>query len=83
MRRVSFAGLVAILKLAAVVSAAPTSTGSLTAVTMNVAGLPAFINNNGDGSKKENSIAIGKKFAQYNFELINVQEVSSGAESSS
>ena len=64
------------MKLAVMVSAAPTATGSLTAVTMNVAGLPAVLNGNGEGDKKQNSIEIGKKFAQYNYELINVQEVS-------
>ncbi|SOV07300.1 related to endonuclease/exonuclease/phosphatase family protein [Ustilago sp. UG-2017a] len=74
MRTRPFALLASILKLVAVVSSASTSTGSLKAVTMNVAGLPAIFNNNGDGDKKENSITIGKKFAQYNFDLINVQE---------
>ena len=73
---VPFLALASLLKLAYVVSAAPAATGSLTAVTMNVAGLPAFLNSNGDNDKKANSIAIGKKFAQYNYDLINVQEVS-------
>lgn len=77
MRRVALLALVAILKLVMIATAAPTDAGSLTAVTMNVAGLPAVLNGNGDGDKKENSIVIGKKFAQYNFDLINVQEVSS------
>ncbi|SPO26589.1 related to endonuclease/exonuclease/phosphatase family protein [Ustilago trichophora] len=71
---VPFLALASLLKLAYVVSAAPAATGSLTAVTMNVAGLPAFLNSNGDNDKKANSIAIGKKFAQYNYDLINVQE---------
>lgn len=77
MRNAFILALAALLKLATMVSSAPTSTGSLTAVTMNVAGLPAILNGNGEGDKKENSIAIGKKFAEYNYELINVQEVSS------
>lgn len=66
--------LASLLKLASLVSTAPTSLGSLTAVTMNVAGLPAFINGNGAADKKANSIMIGNKFAQYDYDLINVQE---------
>lgn len=67
--------LASLLKLATMALAAPTVSGSLTAVTMNVAGLPSILNSNGDSDKKANSIAIGKKFAQYNYNLINVQEV--------
>lgn len=66
--------LASLLKLATISLAAPTASVSLTAVTMNVAGLPSILNSNGDSDKKANSVAIGKKFAQYNYNLINVQE---------
>lgn len=66
--------LLLLVSIARSISAAPTSTGSLTALTMNVAGLPAVINGNGEGDKQTNSITIGKKFAQYDYDLINVQE---------
>lgn len=77
MRNISLLALASILKLTSLVSAAPTSAaGSLTAVTMNVAGLPAILNGNGEGDKKANSVEIGKKLAEYNYDVINVQEVS-------
>ncbi|SJX63628.1 uncharacterized protein SRS1_14380 [Sporisorium reilianum f. sp. reilianum] len=74
MRSTSLLALASLLKLASLVSTAPTSTGSLTAVTMNVAGLPAILNGNGEGDKQANSVAIGKKFVEYNYDVINVQE---------
>ena len=76
MRNVPLVVLASLLELATLVSTAPTATGSLSAVTMNVAGLPAIFNGNGEGDKKNNSIEIGKKFSQYKYDLINVQEVS-------
>lgn len=74
MRNVPFLLLASLLKLVSLASTAQAVTGSLTAVTMNVAGLPASLNGNGEGDKKANSIAIGQKFDQYGYDLINVQE---------
>ncbi|TKY85311.1 hypothetical protein EX895_005473 [Sporisorium graminicola] len=74
MRNSSLMLLASVLKLALLVSGAPTSTASLTAVTMNVAGLPAILNGNGEGDKKANSVEIGQKLSEYNYDLINLQE---------
>ncbi|KAI1381298.1 endonuclease exonuclease phosphatase family protein [Hypoxylon crocopeplum] len=42
---------------------------------MNVAGLPAFLNGNEvPGDKTTNSQTIGAKFAQYDYDIIHVQE---------
>ncbi|SNX84837.1 related to endonuclease/exonuclease/phosphatase family protein [Melanopsichium pennsylvanicum] len=74
MQKLPFLVLATLLKLATIVSATHIATGSFTAVTLNVAGLPEDLNGNGEGDKKANSITIGQKFAQYDFDIINVQE---------
>jgi hypothetical protein len=56
------------------------NSGSFDILTFNVAGLPAIINSNEvPGDKKTNTLAIGTKFAQYGYDVIHVQEVSSSA----
>ncbi|KAI1812015.1 endonuclease/Exonuclease/phosphatase [Poronia punctata] len=58
----------------ATVAAAVTS-GSFNVLSMNVAGLPAFLNNNGvPGDKKTNSELIGSKLGEYAYDLIHLQE---------
>lgn len=49
--------------------------GTFTALTFNVGGLPALINNNGVKNKTQNSLEIGSRFAKGNYGVINVQEV--------
>jgi len=64
----------ALLAPGAVCSVAPTS-GEFTALAMNVAGLPAILNDNGvPGDKAENAKTIGRKFAQYGYDVIQMQE---------
>ncbi|KAK5661337.1 hypothetical protein OQA88_11232 [Cercophora sp. LCS_1] len=49
--------------------------GTLTALTINVAGLPALLNpNDVPGSKETNAKTIGSKFAQYGYDIIHMQE---------
>jgi hypothetical protein len=66
-----------ILSLALVTSSvlgAPTS-GKLTALSFNVAGLPQILQGNDvPGDKTDNSRQIGRYFAQYDYDLIHVQE---------
>ncbi|KAJ8131739.1 hypothetical protein O1611_g1881 [Lasiodiplodia mahajangana] len=53
------------------------TSGSFNVLSMNVAGLPAFLNGNDvPGDKTTNSGVIGTKFADYGYDLIHVQEVS-------
>ncbi|KAF2675616.1 hypothetical protein K458DRAFT_437857 [Lentithecium fluviatile CBS 122367] len=55
-------------------SAAATS-GSFNALSFNVAGLPAILNNNDvPGDKTANTARIGQLFSQYNYSIIHVQE---------
>ncbi|KAI1269375.1 endonuclease/Exonuclease/phosphatase [Xylariaceae sp. FL1019] len=55
-------------------SAAATS-GSFNILSMNVAGLPAFLQSNDvPGDKTTNSGTIGSKFAEYSYDIIHVQE---------
>ncbi|KAI0397947.1 endonuclease/Exonuclease/phosphatase [Xylariaceae sp. FL0594] len=55
-------------------TAAATS-GSFNVLSMNVAGLPAILNNNDvPGNKKTNSEMIGTKFSQLGYDIIHVQE---------
>lgn len=55
---------------------AASTSGSLSVVTMNVAGLPDVLQGNDvPGNKETNSRLIGAKFAEYNYDIINVQEV--------
>lgn len=60
------------------VSAAEPQTGTFTAVSMNVDGLPTdllgFININEGGPGKEGTRAIGQKMAEYNWDIIGVSE---------
>lgn len=71
------------MKLSAVVSAALLIDGGLAAaagkfsiLSMNVAGLPAWLNNNGvPGDKAEVAALIGTKFAEHGYDVIQVQEV--------
>ncbi|KAI2602654.1 hypothetical protein GGR54DRAFT_623510 [Hypoxylon sp. NC1633] len=52
------------------------TSGQFNVLSMNVAGLPAFLNNNEvPGDKATNSELIGSKFAQYDYDIIHVQEV--------
>ena len=54
--------------------AAPT-TGTFNVLTLNVAGLPAGLNDNDiPGDKTVNTGLIGQKFSVYNYSLIHVQE---------
>ncbi|KAM0275823.1 hypothetical protein ACHAQH_007368 [Verticillium albo-atrum] len=51
------------------------SSGDLNVLTMNVAGLPAFLQGNDvPGDKTVNSRLIGTKFIQHGYDVINVQE---------
>ncbi|KAF7555503.1 hypothetical protein G7Z17_g2133 [Cylindrodendrum hubeiense] len=51
------------------------TSGDLTVLSMNVAGLPAIIQSNEvPGDKTTNSLLIGTYFAKYGYDIINVQE---------
>ncbi|XXG97490.1 hypothetical protein Hte_003793 [Hypoxylon texense] len=51
------------------------TSGEFNVLSMNVAGLPEFLNGNEvPGDKTTNSGLIGTKFAQYDYDIINVQE---------
>ncbi|KZL81253.1 endonuclease exonuclease phosphatase [Colletotrichum incanum] len=51
------------------------TSGDLTVLAMNVAGLPEILQNNDvPGDKTVNSRTIGSYFAKYNYDIINVQE---------
>ncbi|KAJ4368978.1 hypothetical protein N0V83_006060 [Neocucurbitaria cava] len=51
------------------------TSGTFNAMTFNVAGLPAILNDNGvPGDKTANTARIGQLFTQYNISLIQVQE---------
>ncbi|OHF03101.1 endonuclease/Exonuclease/phosphatase [Colletotrichum orchidophilum] len=51
------------------------TSGDLTILAMNVAGLPEILQNNEvPGDKTTNSRTIGSDFAKYNYDIINVQE---------
>ncbi|KEP49190.1 endonuclease/exonuclease/phosphatase family protein [Rhizoctonia solani 123E] len=51
------------------------SSGNFNVLSMNVAGLPAILNPNGEsGDKTTNTMYIGQKMSQYNYGIINVQE---------
>lgn len=54
------------------------TSGEFNVLTMNVAGLPDFLNNNEvPGDKATNSGLIGSKFAEYGYDIIHTQEVRS------
>lgn len=51
------------------------TSGSLTALSMNVAGLPEILQSNDvPGDKTANTQTIGSKFAEYGYDIIHVQE---------
>lgn len=51
------------------------ATGTFTALSMNVAGLPEILNGNDvPGDKEDNSNLIGTYFAEYGYDIIHVQE---------
>jgi hypothetical protein len=55
---------------------AAATSGSVSLLTMNVAGLPDILQGNDvPGDKATNARQIGTYFAQYNYDIINVQEV--------
>ncbi|KAK1754385.1 Horcolin [Echria macrotheca] len=57
------------------VEASSSSGGSFTILSMNVAGLPAFLNpNDVPGDKTTNAETIGSRFARYGYDVIHVQE---------
>ncbi|KAK3396762.1 Endonuclease/exonuclease/phosphatase [Sordaria brevicollis] len=61
--------------LAQAVAAAATTSGDLTILSMNVAGLPAILNPNDVAGGKENAAKlIGSKFVEYGYDVIHVQE---------
>jgi hypothetical protein len=63
------------LAVAKTVTAIATS-GTFDVLTMNVAGLPAILNDNAvPGDKQTNAETIGSYFALYNYDVIHVQEV--------
>lgn len=52
------------------------TSGEFSVLSFNVAGLPAVFNTNGvSGSKTTNTEFLGSKFAQYEYDVIQVQEV--------
>ncbi|KAI0181768.1 endonuclease exonuclease phosphatase family protein [Hypoxylon sp. FL1284] len=56
-------------------SALAATSGEFNILSMNVAGLPEFLNGNEvPGDKTTNSKMIGSKFAEYGYDIINVQE---------
>ncbi|KAK3386626.1 Endonuclease/exonuclease/phosphatase [Podospora didyma] len=51
------------------------TSGKFSILSMNVAGLPAILNQNDvPGDKTTNALSIGTKFAQYGFDVIHAQE---------
>jgi hypothetical protein len=53
------------------------TSGNFNVLTMNVAGLPAILQGNDvPGDKTVNSGLMGTYFAEYDYDVINVQEVS-------
>ncbi|EAW08558.1 endonuclease/exonuclease/phosphatase family protein [Aspergillus clavatus NRRL 1] len=61
--------------LAGLPSALAAIGGEFNVLTLNVAGLPPIFNGNDvPGDKTENSRLIGKKFAEYGYDVIHVQE---------
>ena len=66
-----------VLPLSAALPVWTASTGKFNVLSFNIAGLPAIFNSNGvPGDKSTNAETIGTKFAQYGYDVIQVQEVS-------
>lgn len=71
------------MRFQATLSAALLLDGSLAAtsgrfniLSMNVAGLPAILNDNGvPGDKSTNAATIGSRFAEHGYDVIQLQEV--------
>lgn len=56
-------------------AAAAKKTGEFNVLSMNVAGIPAFLNPNGvPGDKKTNSRTIGSKLAEFGHDVVHLQE---------
>ncbi|KAL2160749.1 hypothetical protein VTH06DRAFT_946 [Thermothelomyces fergusii] len=54
---------------------AAATSGVFNVLSINVAGLPAWLNNNGvPGDKATNAATLGSKFAQYELDVIHMQE---------
>lgn len=65
----------AVLAFSALAQAALAYNGEFSAMAMNVAGLPAFLQGNDvPGDKAVNARLIGQKFSDYNIDIIHVQE---------
>lgn len=63
------------LLLSGAVHAASATSGSLSVLSFNVAGLPAILQDNDEsGDKTTNTELIGTYFSEYDFDLIHVQE---------
>lgn len=73
MKFVQASSVVAALPVAAAAAAA---SGTFDILSMNVAGLPPIFNGNDvPGDKATNARQIGTYFSEYNYGVINVQEV--------
>lgn len=56
-------------------SSAAATGGDFDIITVNVAGLPPILNGNGvPGDKTVNSRLIGSKLAQYDYDIVHMQE---------
>lgn len=56
------------------------TSGKLTALSFNVAGLPSILQSNDvEGDKTDNAGQLGKYFAEYGYDIINMQEVSANS----
>lgn len=63
------------LVLAAGIPALAATAGEFNILALNVAGLPPILNGNDvPGDKSDNSRQIGRKFAEYGYDVIHVQE---------
>ncbi|KAI1782316.1 endonuclease/Exonuclease/phosphatase [Ganoderma leucocontextum] len=66
---------IAFVASAAIPAAMAATSGSLTALSMNVAGLPAILQDNDvPGDKTTNAATMGTDFAKYGYDIIHVQE---------
>lgn len=68
-------GLTLSVAIRSILAASATS-GTYSILSFNVAGLPAILNSNDvPGDKTTNAETIGSYFAQYDYDVIHVQEV--------
>ncbi|KAL0256677.1 hypothetical protein SLS55_009073 [Diplodia seriata] len=66
---------IALVASAAIPAVMAATSGSLTALAMNVAGLPEILQNNDvPGDKTTNTASIGTKFSELGYDIIHVQE---------